>query len=102
MMIDMSSRDSETIGDTMEETKERHRRYLRAIENPQRREILAFLEQEEATLESLIEKTGIDARTLKWHMDFLEYGYCAKKKLVDGKVFYSITDEGRVVDYLGE
>jgi DNA-binding transcriptional ArsR family regulator len=102
MMVNLSSRDSETIGDTMEETKERHRRYLRAIENPQRREILAVLEQGDATLETLSEATGMDERTLKWHMDFLEYGYCVVKKIDDGKVVYGITEEGRVVDYLGE
>lgn len=101
-MVNLSSRDSETIGDTMEETKDRHRRYLRAIENPQRREILALLEQGEATLRSLSEATGMDERTLKWHMDFLEYGYCVLRKNEEGKVVYSITEEGRVVDYLGE
>jgi len=100
-MVNLSPRDTETIGDTMEETKERHRRYLRAIENPKRRELLSLLKQREATLKSLSESTGMDERTLKWHMEFLEYGYCVVRNINDGQIFYRITEEGRVVDYIG-
>jgi len=35
----MSDKDSKTIGDSMEETRDRHARYLRAVNNPVRRDI---------------------------------------------------------------
>ena len=39
----MSSKDTHTIGDSLEETKEFHRRYQRAVNNPVRRRILVIL-----------------------------------------------------------
>jgi DNA-binding transcriptional ArsR family regulator len=96
----MSGSDSKTIGGTMEETKERHVRYLRAINSPVRREILRALKEWPATIEALKEKTRMDEKALAWHLSILEYGYCIEKEVEDSTVIYKLTQEGRVVDYV--
>lgn len=96
----MSSRDSRTIGDSLEETREYHLRYLRAVNNPLRREILRALKEGDATLETLRSRTGLDARALEWHLSVLENGFCVEKVEWDGEVFYRLTKEGEVVDFM--
>lgn len=96
----MSSKDSKTIGDSMEETKEYHVRYLRAINSPVRRDILRSLKEGEATVETLAERTGIEEKFLNWHLSILEHGFCVEKQERDGEVVYDLTQEGRVVDYV--
>lgn len=96
----MSSKDSKTIGDSMEETKEYHVRYLRAINSPVRREILRALKDGEATVEVLAERTGMEDKALTWHLSLLEHGFCVEKQDRDGEVVYDLTQEGRVVDFV--
>jgi len=96
----MARKDSKTIGDSLEETKEYHLRYLRAINNPLRREILRALKDGDATLETLQSMTELDARTLEWHLSILEHGFCVEKEVRDGETFYKLTQEGKVVDYV--
>ena len=86
----------------MEETKEYHVRYLRAVNNPLRREILRAMKEGESTLEALGEKVGMEAKALKWHMDILEHGFCVEKEDRDGEILYRLTQEGTVVDYVDE
>lgn len=91
---------SKTVTDSMEETKERHRKYLRAINNPIRRSILRSIDEENTTLASISEDTGIDEKTLDWHLRILEDGFCVEKK-IDGDIErYILTKEGLVVDFL--
>jgi len=96
----MARKDSKTIGDSMEETKEYHRRYLRAVNNPLRRGILRALKDGEATIEVLQSRTGLDAGALEWHLSILEHGFCVEKEARDGETFYKLTEEGEVVDYV--
>jgi DNA-binding transcriptional ArsR family regulator len=96
----LSDKDSKTIGDSMEETKEYHVRYLRAINSPVRREILRSLKEGKATVEDLGERTGMEENTLTWHLSILEHGFCVEKKEREGEVVYDLTQEGRVVDYV--
>lgn len=96
----MSSKDSKTIGDSMEETKEYHLRYLRAVNNPIRREILRVLKDGDSTIKTLQSKTGMDARELEWHMSILEHGFCVEREVREGKTVYKLTKEGKVVDYI--
>lgn len=84
----------------MEETKERHRRYLRAINNPIRRRILRSIEKGNTTLASISEDTGIDEKTLNWHLRILEDGFCVEKTTAGDQERYSLTQEGLVVEYL--
>lgn len=91
---------SKTVTDSMEETKERHRRYLRAINNPIRRRILRSIEKGNTTLASISEDTGIDEKTLNWHLRILEDGFCVEKTTAGDQERYSLTQEGLVVEYL--
>lgn len=84
----------------MEETKERHKRYLRAVNNPLRRRILRALKEGHETSESLTALLGIDDKTLDWHMRILEDGYCVEMKVEDTVTRYVLTQEGLVVDYV--
>jgi DNA-binding transcriptional ArsR family regulator len=84
----------------MEETKERHLRYLRAMNSPVRRTILRELKNSSATLEELKTRTNIDEKTLSWHLDILEWGYCVEKQIKNDRTFYLLTKEGSVVDYV--
>ena len=96
----MSGSDSKTIGGSMEETKERHRRYLRAVNNPLRRRILRALKEGYGTMEGLVARLGVDAKTLDWHIRILEDGYCVERAEEDGVTRYVLTQEGLVVDYV--
>ena len=98
--VQLSDRDSKTIGMTMEETKEYHLRYLRAINNPLRRTILRTLKDGKAEVGDLASALELDERTLNWHMDILVYGFCVEKEEKDGVTIYNITDEGKVVDFV--
>jgi DNA-binding transcriptional ArsR family regulator len=96
----LSEKGSKTIGRTIEETRQYHTRYLRAINNPLRREILKALKKGCTTIEDLQSSTGLDHDTLKWHLSVLEHGFCIEKDIKQGKLVYKLTQEGRVVDYL--
>lgn len=96
----MSEKGSKTIGRSIEETRQYHTRYLRAINSPFRREILKALKKGCATIEDLQSSTGLDNETLKWHLSVLEHGFCIEKDIKQGKLVYTLTQEGRVVDYL--
>jgi DNA-binding transcriptional ArsR family regulator len=98
----MSGKNSKTIGRSMEETKEYHIRYLRAINSPLRRSILRILKERAMTIIELIEKTGLNRVTLEWHMNILENGFSIEKVDKFGEIFYRLTQEGLVVDFVDE
>lgn len=91
---------SKTVANSMEETKDRHRRYLRAISNPIRRSILIEIKNGHNTFETIINKTGIDERALEWHLQILEDAYCISRKNRRNTENISLTQEGKVIDYL--
>ena len=91
---------SRTVSGTLEETRERHRRYLRAINSPVRRGILRALKDGQRSAKALAEATGLDAKTLGWHMELLVYGYCVEKRQTDEGEVYALTREGQVVDFM--
>jgi len=96
----LSEKGSKTIGKSIEETRQYHTRYLRAINSPLRRKILRALNKGYATIEDLQSTTGLDNETLKWHLSVLEHGFCVEKDIKQGKLVYKLTQEGRVVDYM--
>lgn len=96
----MSRKDPKTIGDSLEETREYHLRYLRAVNTSLRRKILTALKAGDATIETLQSRTGLDARALEWHPSILEHGFCVEKEVGEGATFYTLTQEGKVVDYM--
>ena len=96
----MSDKGSKAIGKSIEENREYHTRYLRAINSPLRRKILKALQKGCETIEELKSSTGLDINTLKWHLSVLEHGFCVEKEVKKGKTIYKLTQEGKVVDYL--
>ena len=96
----MSKKDSGNTSKSIEENKLYHTRYLRAINSPVRREILRALKIGYATMRDLQSSTGLDENTLKWHLSILEHGFCVEKEIKQGKLIYSLTQEGKVVDYI--
>ncbi len=91
---------SKTVTDSMEETKNRHRRYLRAINNPIRREILRAIQEGNDKLESISNAAKMDVKTLDWHLKILEDGFCLEITQDEDPVRYILTKEGSVVDFL--
>ena len=84
----------------MEETKDRHRRYLRAVNSPVRRSILRAIKNGNHTVKALSSIMGLDPKTLEWHLKLLEYGFCVEREQgKDGDIF-RLTKEGLVVDYI--
>jgi len=96
----MSDLPSRTVADSMEETKERHRRYLRAVNNPIRRDILRSLKDENNVIESISDDIGLDKKTVGWHLKVLLDGFCVEEVFENDKAKYSLTQEGLVVDYM--
>jgi len=96
----MSGKNSKKIGKLIEETRRYHKRYLRAINSPLRREILRALKEGYTTIEDLQSHTGLDNGALNWHLSVLEQGFCIEKDIEEGKLVYKLTQEGKVVDYL--
>lgn len=96
----MSDEKSRTVTDSMEETKERHRRYLRAVNNPIRRDILRSMKKKNNTMESISADIGLDQKTVGWHIRVLIDGFCVEEKSNEGESSFMLTDEGLVVDFL--
>ena len=94
------SEDTKTISQDMDETREFHRRYLRAVNSPVRREILRALKDSDGSLESLAAASGLDVKNLVWHLSILEHGFCVEKEEREGGTFYRLTQEGLVVDFM--
>ena len=62
--------------------------------------ILRSIEKGNTTLASISEDTGIDEKTLNWHLRILEDGFCVEKTTAGDQEGYSLTQEGLVVEYL--
>jgi len=91
---------SSTVTDDMNETKERHRRYLRAVNNPIRRAILRSIDKGNSTVSAICEDTGLDLNTVNWHISILVDGFCVKVNGEGDQERIVLTQEGKVVDFL--
>jgi len=96
----LSGKNSRTVGNSIEETRQYHNRYFRAINSPIRRKILKAIKDGSETIDDLKVRTGLDVDALNWHLSILEHGFCVEKERRDGKPVYKLTKEGKVVDYL--
>ena len=85
---------------SMEEERDYHRRYLRAVNNPVRRSILQLLKNRDMSFNELQSKLDIDEKNLCWHLHMLENGCCIIKVNKDDQIFYRSTQEGKIIDYL--
>src|SRR4030042_3148282 len=95
----MVSEDSKIVG-SMEEVKERHSRYLRAMNSQVRREILRVIKAGPYTIEGIQSQIKMDTKTLIWHLDLLEWGSCIMNETRNDVINYRLTQEGRAIDYL--
>ena len=96
----MSKNKSKTTTDSEVETRLFHERYLRAVNNPLRRQILVALNKGSSTIHELLAKTGLEVITLRWHLSVLEHGFCIEKQDSQGILVYTLTQEGKVVNYI--
>ena len=91
---------SRTLGDSMEDTRDRHRRYMRAIQHPVRRDILRAMEKGASSVDEFVKELGIDYKTLDWHLRSLEHGFCVERTGEADETRFMLTSEGKIVDYL--
>ena len=70
------------------------------MNNPIRRKILRVLNNGKTSFEDLAIKTGLDKFALEWHLSILENGFCIEKESHEGKLFYKLTQEGKVVNFM--
>jgi DNA-binding transcriptional ArsR family regulator len=91
---------SKTTSRSIEDTKRYHEDYLKTVNNPLRRKILRALKEDDATIEDLESRTGLNRENLEWHLSILKHGFCAEKDNKQGKVTYRLTQEGKVVDHM--
>lgn len=94
------SKKSRTLGEDMEDTKKRHRLYMRAIQHPLRRDILRAIENGAATLEDLEKELDEDRKVLDWHFKALEQGFCIEREGDGPSPRFVLTKEGKIVGYL--
>lgn len=96
----MSDKKSRTVSNSLEETKERHKRYLRAMSNPIRRKIIRLIREGSNTIRKLEKNLEMDKKTLAWHIKMLQDGYCLETYFINEVEHFKVTEEGNVVDYI--
>ncbi|MCK4688607.1 MAG: hypothetical protein KAT66_10785 [Candidatus Lokiarchaeota archaeon] len=96
----------EEYGKTMEGTKYLHSLYLKAVNHPIRREILSIVSKvkkisKEKLFSILLDENVInDEFSLNYNIDYLIKAFCIEKIEEKNKIYYEITQSGRVIDYL--
>ncbi|WP_457590392.1 winged helix-turn-helix domain-containing protein [Geoglobus sp.] len=81
--------------DTLEKSREYHKRYQIAVSSPLRRKILRLV-KDGRNEDEIKRELGLDDRQLEYHLKVLEWGHCIDRS--GGRL--EITKEGMVVDYL--
>lgn len=88
---EMSDQELETWKQKLDESglvkdpTEAHRRALRAMQHPIRREILTMLKEKALTIEEIANHLNIDEKTLDFHLQFLKdiFFITVKENIVD-------------------
>ncbi|MFX1493835.1 MAG: hypothetical protein ACFFBZ_06100 [Promethearchaeota archaeon] len=102
-------KNSETVEEickTLDGNRYYHGLYLKAVNHPIRREILEIVNKsnnisKSKLFEILSENQVInDLSVLDYNMAFLIKALCIEKEVRNGEIFYSITQSGKVVEYL--
>jgi predicted transcriptional regulator len=81
--------------DSIEKSKEYHKRYHTAISNPMRRKILKLV-SEGKSVEEIRNSLDLSPSQLEYHLHFLEHGFCIKR---DGDRI-KLTKEGEIIYYV--
>jgi len=98
----------EEYGKSVEGTKYLHDRYLKAVNNPIRREILNILNKLTRISKSKLLKKLVDDKIIEdesmfnYHIDFLIKAFCIQpiKDEKTNETYYEITQSGKVINYL--
>ncbi len=96
----------EEYSKTIEGTNYFHDLYLKAVNHPIRREILVIVNQEnkishDNLFQILLENEILhEDQVFMYNINYLIKALCISKSEENGVIFYSITQSGRVVDYL--
>ena len=96
----------EEYSETLEGSKYFHGLYLRAVNHPIRREILHIVNEREKILKDEIyqifskKELVSDLAVLEYNLDFLVKSLCIEKVDEDFRIYYKITQLGKVVEYL--
>lgn len=83
-----------------------HDLYLKAVNNPIRREILNIVNKankiSKVRLFNILSEKEIlkDVSNFEYNIDFLIKALCLEKEIVDNEIFYVITQSGKVIEYL--
>ena len=96
----------EEVCKTLDGSREYHALYLRAVNHPIRKEILTIINKlnkisRSSLFEFLYEKKLLtEYSVLDYNIDFLLKALCIERELVDEKIYYKITQSGKVIEYL--
>jgi DNA-binding transcriptional ArsR family regulator len=96
----------EDFSKTLEGTKYLHDLYLKAVNHPIRREILEIINKtkrisKEDLIKILVEKNLIkDDSNFDYNIDYLLKAFCIERIEEGNKIFFEITQSGKVVEYL--
>ncbi|MFX1593376.1 MAG: hypothetical protein ACFFCL_11855, partial [Promethearchaeota archaeon] len=98
----------EEYSKTVEGTKYLHDLYLKAVNNPIRREILNILNKltrisKSKLLKKLIEDKIIEDESMfNYNMDYLIKAFCIKSinNEETNEIYYEITQSGKIIDFL--
>ena len=83
-----------------------HDIYLKAINNPFRREVLKIINKEgQLSQQNLLEILNnkdykYDINILKYNLDYLIKAFCIEVIIVDNNKYYQITQSGKIVEFL--
>ncbi|MFX1496122.1 MAG: hypothetical protein ACFFBH_01210 [Promethearchaeota archaeon] len=92
--------------ETLNGSREYHTLYLKAVNHPIRKELLNIINNSKKISRNDLfdivseKKLLTEFSILDYHVDFLLKALCIEKKFVDGEIQYSITQSGKVVEYL--
>ena len=98
----------EEFGKSVEGTRYLHDLYLKAVNNPIRREILKIvndlkrISKKHLVNKLISDKVIEDESMFNYNMDFLIKAFCIDsiKDEKTNEIFYEITQSGRVIEYL--
>ena len=98
----------EEFSKTVEGTKYLHSLYLKAVNNPVRREILEILNNLKSVSKKDLLRKLIDAKIIEdesmfnYNIDFLIKAFCVNSTIDEesNEIYYEITQSGKVIEYL--
>ncbi|MHA1439181.1 MAG: hypothetical protein ACTSPD_16540 [Promethearchaeota archaeon] len=91
---------------TLESSKYYHSLYLKAVNHPIRRKILKIINEinpisKKQLFEKLNKKENLENNSFfTYHIEFLIKALCIKKYVKNNKIYYEITQSGKIIEFL--